>query len=375
MMSLVAYESSDEGSDSDASMENEKIEPKAAKTVENGNSEEFQDLPEKTPELHAKLPAPKSSSRLTEIVEEEDDEFLHKKAPAIAIPKNIIKKGPVKITIPSLSDFKEEKRDSKIPTVQPNKGSSLLNMLPRPKIGSITVVPEKQQQSISSEPPKPSISSANVTKKSNPLIPYALMNKNREETQKNPQKKKKSQKQEESDSDEDEGAVGGSFFSFGGDEKLPEISQNEINSMVAKKAAKMEEFMRKVNKEDEVEQEPEMDTAYQAGTSSDIDRTAFQALLGESKAKRTKLDEIQFVDLSAQEVMPDRDEWLRKTLRGETQFIPTGNFVEKGPNALAKRKHQISYLAMRAENNEAELEAMWASNRQTKRESKSKYGF
>jgi hypothetical protein len=30
---------------------------------------------------------------------------------------------------------------------------------------------------------------------------------------------------------------------------------------------------------------------------------------------------------------------------------------------------------MRAENNEAELEAMWASNRSTQREGKGKYGF
>jgi proline-rich protein PRCC len=66
---------------------------------------------------------------------------------------------------------------------------------------------------------------------------------------------------------------------------------------------------------------------------------------------------------------------MRKKLRGETEFMPTGQLIEKGPNALAKRKHQISYLAMRAQVNEQELEAMWSSNRQTKRESKSKYGF
>lgn len=47
----------------------------------------------------------------------------------------------------------------------------------------------------------------------------------------------------------------------------------------------------------------------------------------------------------------------------------------QGPNALAKRKHQLSYLAVRAEKNMAELEAMWSANRQTAREGRSKYGF
>ncbi|CRK87226.1 CLUMA_CG001030, isoform A [Clunio marinus] len=106
-----------------------------------------------------------------------------------------------------------------------------------------------------------------------------------------------------------------------------------------------------------------------------IDEDAMKALLGGNKAKRSKLDDIQIIDLSASEVLPNRDEWLRKTLAGETSYMPTGKIQEKGPSVLAKRKHQISYLSMRAETNEAELEAMWAANRQTKRESKSKYGF
>lgn len=356
MLSLVAYESSDEASDNEETIENEEITKKEPEVAENGKDEIS---------VSSLLPAPKNQS--LEIVEEEDDEFLHKKATPLPVPKNV-KKGPVKITIPSLSDFKEEdkKGDQKIPTVQPNKGSSLLSMLPRPKTGpasTVTKLPESSKSSITSTSTAPSTS-----KKSVPMIPYSLMNKKKQTTQ-----KKKPQKQEDSDSDEEAGSS--SFFSFAGDEKLPEVSQNEINSMVAKKAAKMNEFIKKLDKEDEEVQEDQQELEPQPISNiDDSDRTAFNALMGESKAKRTKLNEIQFVELSAQEVLPDRNEWLQKTLRGETQFLATGN-IEKGPNALAKRKHQISYLSMRAETNEAELEAMWASNRQTKRESKSKYGF
>lgn len=85
--------------------------------------------------------------------------------------------------------------------------------------------------------------------------------------------------------------------------------------------------------------------------SSGMDEKAMQALLGGNRAKRMKVDGIQFIDLSANEVLPDKEQWLRRQARGETEYVATGNIQEKGPNALAKRKHQISYLSMRGGNN------------------------
>ena len=85
--------------------------------------------------------------------------------------------------------------------------------------------------------------------------------------------------------------------------------------------------------------------------NSGIDQKAMEALLGGNRAKRMKVDSIQFIDLSAKEVLPDKEQWLRRAARGETEYVPTGNIQEKGPNALAKRKHQISYLSMRGNRN------------------------
>lgn len=84
--------------------------------------------------------------------------------------------------------------------------------------------------------------------------------------------------------------------------------------------------------------------------TSGMDEKAMQALLGGNRAKRMKADSIQFIDLSAKEVLPDKEQWLRRAARGETEYVATGNIQEKGPNALAKRKHQISYLSMRGNN-------------------------
>lgn len=66
---------------------------------------------------------------------EADDEFLHKKA---VPPKDVEKppRNPVKITIPSLSEFRDldESTPKKGPVMKTSvKKSGLLNILPRPK--------------------------------------------------------------------------------------------------------------------------------------------------------------------------------------------------------------------------------------------------
>uniref|UniRef100_A0A0K8W9E2 Uncharacterized protein n=1 Tax=Bactrocera latifrons TaxID=174628 RepID=A0A0K8W9E2_BACLA len=94
--------------------------------------------------IFAKLPLPKNTVENNATIEEEDDEFLHKKAVA---PSEEVKpkpvhvapsKGPVKITIPSLKDFSDVEKDitskgksKHLPEGQ--KKSSLLSMLPQAK--------------------------------------------------------------------------------------------------------------------------------------------------------------------------------------------------------------------------------------------------
>jgi len=42
---------------------------------------------------------------------------------------------------------------------------------------------------------------------------------------------------------------------------------------------------------------------------------------------------------------------------------------------MQKKKHQITYLAFEAKAREQELQAQWAQNRATKRQTQMKYGF
>lgn len=319
---------------------------------------------------------PKPATVVKTVIEEEEDEFLHKKEVPVAAPP---KKGKVKIMIPRLSEFKDDDDDKKSETkIQPaNRKTGLLSMLPRPS-RSFAPAPKpatsSSQPSTSSSQPSPAkvadAKTSDVPKKVG-LIPYSLMS----HKPKTAEDKKATKKKEENSDDDDEEPTG-SFFTFADDESaLPHVSEDEVQAMVAKQAERMEQRKRQAEEIDNpTDDVPDAQDESETGRE-ELDQEAVRYLLGGNKAKRSRTDNIQIIDLSAAEVMPNRDEWVRKTLAGETSYIPTGQILEKGPNALAKRKHQISFLSMRAENNEAELEAMWAANRQTKREGKSKYGF
>lgn len=326
-------------------------------------------------------------------IAEEDDEFLHKKeVPKIAPPPI---KAKVKIMIPRLSDFQDDEDDIKIPKIHPaNRKTGLLSMLPKPSLSFAPapkpVTSNDTNKIITEKTQKSQASTAEAPKKVG-LIPYALMSHNPQSSE-----SKKSLKKKEPDSDDDEDVPVGSFFTFDSkDEELPKVSEDEVKALVAKETARMEQRKRQQEETEspDLSEEDQIDS-YKHQKEA-IDEEAMKALLGGNKAKRSKLDNIQFIELSAADVMPNREEWLRKSLAGETSYQPTGNILEKvshlnrhnlqfihgfisafqGPSALSKRKHQISYLSMRAENNEAELEAMWAANRSTKREGQNKYGF
>ncbi|CAO1410094.1 unnamed protein product [Diamesa hyperborea] len=319
--------------------------------------------------IHNSLPKPISKTNFF-AVEEADDEFLLKKAIPTVLP-DIKKKEKIKISFPSMSSFKEleEEKKVKAPTA-PNKVSGLLGLLPKPN--SLMFLKHKPSTSVPVSVTTTSTASKPEVMKSVGLIPYSVMNKNKAAAL--DEKKKKIQKTKDEDNNSSDEETPTSFFSFStGQEDLPKVSENEINDMVAKQTARMEN-LKKQGEEQETYIEEAQEPSGSQQQEPEFDEQAMQALLGGNRAKRMKTDNIQFIDLSAKD-LTDRDEWLRKTIRGETEYQPTGNISEKGPNQLAKRKHQISFLSMRAENNEAELEAMWASNRSSKRESKSKYGF
>ncbi len=262
----------------------------------------------------------------------------------------------VKIMISKLSDFKDDDDDEgenrKVQNSS-NKKTGLLRLLPKPNSGiSIGPSPKPEIPSISnikiSQGPEKSVTSAPAAEKSSPqipssstdlqtkkigLIPYALMD-HKKAT--DGEKKTTKVERNESDSEEEEGNPS-SFFTFSSKNELddlPKVSDEEIKSLIAKEANKVEQRKRQAEMSKELDDEFQQN--YQPATSQlnqqSIDRNAMSALVGGNKAKRSKFEEIEIVDLSANDVLPDRSEWIRKTLAGETGYIPTGQIDEKVSN-------------------------------------------
>ncbi|GAB0094660.1 uncharacterized protein DMENIID0001_099810 [Sergentomyia squamirostris] len=87
------------------------------------------------------------------------------------------------------------------------------------------------------------------------------------------------------------------------------------------------------------------------------------------------MEEINFVDIRGDQVMPSQEEWMRQALANSTELPKGKPAAGSEGGGLSKRKHQITYLAHQAKSNEQELQAMWAANRQSRRQTQSKYGF
>lgn len=326
MLSLVNYG----GSDSEDEISDEEENAVAVQFNGNKRDEEIEDLITQTKSSTIQLPKPSSTTLKTSIAEEED-EFLHKREVPTVVPP---KREKVKIMIPRLSDFKDDEDDKKSETkIQPaNRKTGLLSMLPRPSCSfapaprpSTTALPIQQPKVHEKSATEISNLSSEAPKKVG-FIPYTLMShKPKTSEEKNPSKKPK-----EEDSDDDDEPTG-SFFSFASqedDSALPHVSQDEVQALVAKQTEKMEQRKRQAEETVTSAQYQEEVVEYQQ-QEQNIDEEAMRQLLGGNRAKRSRTDNIQIIDLSAAEVMPNRDEWVRKTLAGETSYMATGKINEK----------------------------------------------
>lgn len=344
-----------------------------------------------------KLPAPKQSQTL---VEEADDEFLHKKVDPSLVekPTESLKmrktkastRQPVKITIPSLAELGTSDDDpvtnGKRFSVGPNlkKSCGLLSLLPPPKFNGTFSKPK-----VSSDPTMATTGPTATSTKTTSLIPHSVSKRQAAAALKlkQPITEKKSSlglsytNSDDSDADDD---TGGDFFSLNTETKLPEVSVAEINAMVAKKTNRMAEFSKSLHNQQQHTAaefneyvQPAIAVSSSSVASTDRDEINIEALIGARAAKRSRKDDIQFIDIRQDQVASTNDEWMRNRLQSETEFQPTGRLVTAGdqPGAGTKKKHQITYLAYQAKANEAELQAMWATNRQSRRQTQSKYGF
>ncbi|XP_068148549.1 proline-rich protein PRCC [Drosophila tropicalis] len=363
--------------------------------------------------VFATLPTPRST---VATAEEADDEFLHKK-PSALMGSEVLEKPPalpikrsVKISIPSLRDFsdvdkemsekfKSRKNESKTNTP---KGSGLLSLLPQAKSERNF---SKTEYAVAAQ--KPQTVHATTSVAASPFVPdtvkqrRAAHNTEAVDGVKNivaPQKKPTTARpsatslvavsdSEDGDDDDDDG----DFFSLNSKHRLPEVSSNEINALVAKRAARMAEASNKYLKNMTERQIPEEESQelvreeqnehhlrqIQASNCDvQLNAEAMDALVGKNaKRRRKEAKGMQVIEISGSEVHPNREEWMRTALASSTTFQPTGVLTDEEPVAGTRRKHQITYLAHKAKANEAELQAMWSANRNTRRVTQSKYGF
>ncbi|KAH8316726.1 hypothetical protein KR074_001114 [Drosophila pseudoananassae] len=381
--------------------------PKPKASATQGNVVEDQVAP-----AFAQLPMPRTKPTVKTIIEEKDDEFLHKKA----IPVEVEKPPPppvkqrVKISIPSLREFSDvdkeraekAKKEGK-PTVP--KGSGLLSMLPQAKSERNFAKRSSTQIPPSSAPSQPS-NNQEKPRATLAFVPDTVKQRRaahntegvdglKSGQKKNPEGRDPSKPVQQkilkplvnaSDSEDDDDEGNGDFFSLNSEQNLPEVSSNEISALVAKKAAKMVEagnkYLEEIAEKEAAEaeearlQEEQLNQAQKRYHEQQLNAEAMDALVGKNaKRRRKEAKEMQIIDISGTQVMPDRDEWMRTALASSTTYQPTGVLNDEEPVAGTRKKHQITYLAHKAKANEAELQAMWSANRQTRRATQSKYGF
>uniref|UniRef100_A0AAG5D486 Proline-rich protein PRCC n=1 Tax=Anopheles atroparvus TaxID=41427 RepID=A0AAG5D486_ANOAO len=406
-MSLVAYEysSAEESEEEDNPQETNGAPKVPVKTNGIRNHQEPEESTEDFLKNHLHLPAPKKTNDLD--VEEEDDEFLRKKAvPETSIPaKPNVRNGKVQITIPSMKDFKDVESDAAgtkkgkpvVGAALPKQFTNLLSLLPKPR----TALFDKPVAGRGSATGNAASSSTGSTSFSKRLVPDSVANRPRSvpmsaakvvERRTVPNDGKASTSQtgpipsthpmEDSDDEDDSEDV--DFFSFNKVEALPAVSANEISAMVAKKAAKMAETVRKLAEPEEqndahipggADETSTQQSQETSQPSEDLaNETALAALIGGNRAKRARVEQVDLIEITSADIVPSKEDFLRRQLQDETGYVPTGSLVGDW-TCTSKRKSHITQLANKAQANAQELEAMWAANRQSRRQTQSKYGF
>lgn len=335
MLSLVEYDNSD--SEDETSTENVVDETDQTSNVESGSvkiitisNKEDGDLGK----IFESLPEPHLNP-IANGMEEDDDEYLKKKEVATEKPK----KQPIKISIPSLSEFDSD--DEETPTKKPrmtSKSCGLFALLPPPKTTSVTTkhfVPNVVKRNI------------NKTNKIPKKVVSADSNKSNEE---------KTTENVESDDEVDM-------------KDLPDTFDDEMWQKVCGRKEKrptkpvIEESV-ETNKQ--IQLDPDVQKPYDG-----LDNQAFKELIG--AANKRKDEKIDIVEINEDEILSDKKIWMTKSL---TDPEMAAKYVVKDPvNDTCRRKHHITYLAQQAKANEQELQNQWAASRFTRQKTQAKYGF
>ncbi|EZA60725.1 hypothetical protein DMN91_002141 [Ooceraea biroi] len=432
-LSLVAYDNSDEDSENE---ENEsastiiasKADDKAIETVtvqtdsklllsapeaishgtndreeeekESNNTKDFKDF-------LTVLPKPKSFNCMENI--EESDDILLKKERKYQSAKPA-KKQTIKITVPSLSEFKDieeesEKEEKPTRIVQPSqKGCGLFALLVPPKkdikINNTLLIP----QTVKNAAAKTNVQQANVS------VEAGRSQKNNLKTRKLIADKSHN---EFSDDEEDtamdffgltvskstlddstvelfDSNIEETPFVKHTEDRLQSSSFSNLNVLMSDELDNSsktltsnvmnlpkEEILLK-NKAEVGPKLPVPEQEYNVDMEGNIafDEKAIEYLCGKRGVKRKdkEIDEVNIIEINGEDIKPDEREWLVKALTEEPVQRPV-SMQSCGINSQSKKKHQITYLAHQAKAMELELKNQWSQNRMTRKQTKSKYGF
>ncbi|CAG9816263.1 unnamed protein product [Phaedon cochleariae] len=358
-MALVAYDyDSNSDNDEDTPTINQVVEPEkqvSSEIIENKITPALSDI-ESTKDLgdivttnkttlFSNLPESRACPKDT-LKEDKIEDFIPR------VDQVIKEKQKVKITIPSLSQFADDENDEpdqKKKKYSSSVGSGLISLLP-PVKGSII--------STKSFVPKV-IADRNKSVKHNAnsnLVPNALRKK--AEAKKamlllkmQEQKGKIALSDNESDDDID----------------MPETFDDEMWEKVCgnPKPKKVIEEPQLHPQQEIIDLAPEPEKPYDG-----LDNKAFKELVGKTKRP---IGNIKLIDINEEEIMPDKDLWLTKSLT-DPEMAPKPQ-SDDSVDPTRRRKHHITYLAQQAKANEQELQNAWAASKNNRTASRAKYGF
>ncbi|XP_072752330.1 uncharacterized protein [Anoplolepis gracilipes] len=396
-MSLVAYDSSDEDS------ENEEEKCK--------NEKEESDTTEaNVKNLLNTLPKPRNASSANNVEDTEDAILLKNKTKNQFIKP--AKKQTVKISVPSLSEFKdleEEKEEKPARIIQPlQKGCGLFALLGSPKQETArkALIP----QTVKNAAARTNIQQSEITRK------FGINQNSKMKTQ----TLDKSHNESNFD-DDDDGSV--DFFGLDADKNisdnfvstLPDLESSvNLTLKLSTKDALFEKHIDNTphpssmisdlltndqssnssktlrsnvinlpkeeiilkNKAEVGPKLPVPEQEYNLDMQGNVafDEKAIEYLCGKRGTKRKEIKDTDIIEINGEDIKPDQREWLVKALTEEPVQRPV-SMQSCGINSQSKKKHQITYLAHQAKAMELELKNQWSQNRMARKQTKSKYGF
>ncbi|XP_050463626.1 proline-rich protein PRCC [Cataglyphis hispanica] len=398
-MSLVAYDSSDEDSENEGKFKDEK--------------EENDDTEHNVKDLLNMLPKPRNLSSAKNIKENEDDILLQNKTENQFIKPT--KKQTVKISVPSLSEFKdleEEREEKPAKMIQSSqKGCGLFAILGAPKHETTRkpLIP----QTVKNATARANIQQSEITRKSS--------------TSQNDSKIKKQtlDKSNESSFDDDEEDTSVDFFGLDTNKNILDNSVSALldlelssDDLIYKSSAKEASLVKHIdhtihnsssinsdiltnnqssnssktltsnvinlpkeeillkNKAEVGPKLPVPEQEYNVDMQGNVafDEKAIEYLCGKRGTKRKEMTTSDIIEINGEDIKPDQREWLVKALTEEPVQRPV-SMQSCGINSQSKKKHQITYLAHQAKAMELELKNQWSQNRMARKQTKSKYGF